>query len=183
MDRRDFIKTSILGAGGIILIPACASQVSPYIFFSREEAHCLIALCEQIIPADNNGPGATNAGVINYIDRQLYEVFKWEQRIYKNGLEAIQNSSKKIFNRKFENLDFNVQTDFVVKMESDTLPREYWKKTDSSEFLNLVIEHTKQGFYGSPRHGGNKDYISYRMLNFDYPQVVGQNRYRGKNVK
>ena len=34
-----------------------------------------------------------------------------------------------------------------------------------------------QGFYGSPRHGGNKDYASYRMLGLDYPNIIGQNRY------
>ena len=34
-----------------------------------------------------------------------------------------------------------------------------------------------QGFYGSPRHGGNKDYVSYRMLGLEYPDIIGQNRY------
>jgi gluconate 2-dehydrogenase gamma chain len=32
------------------------------------------------------------------------------------------------------------------------------------------------GFYGSPRHGGNKDYISYRMLGLDYPLIIGRNK-------
>ena len=35
-----------------------------------------------------------------------------------------------------------------------------------------------QGFYGSPRHGGNRNYASYRMLGLEYPPVLGQNRYR-----
>jgi len=34
-----------------------------------------------------------------------------------------------------------------------------------------------QGYYGSPRHGGNKDNMSYKMLKLDYPVVIGQNRY------
>ena len=178
MNRRNFLKTSILGAGGILLATACSSEMSQYIFFTNEEAACLIALCEQIIPADENGPGATNAGVINYIDKQLVKVFTWEQQAYKYGLKAIQNSSKKNYGNEFQNLDFKTQTGFVIKMESDSLPKEYWKDLKSSGFLNLVIDHTKQGFYGAPRHGGNKDYMSYRMLNFDYPQVIGQNRYR-----
>jgi len=36
-----------------------------------------------------------------------------------------------------------------------------------------------QGFYGNPRHGGNRDYASYRMLGLDYPQLVGQDRRGG----
>ena len=34
-----------------------------------------------------------------------------------------------------------------------------------------------QGFYGSPRHGGNRNYVSYKMLGLEYPRVIGQNRY------
>jgi gluconate 2-dehydrogenase gamma chain len=41
----------------------------------------------------------------------------------------------------------------------------------------MVRQHSLQGFYGSPGHGGNREYISYRMLGIDYPKVIGQNRY------
>jgi hypothetical protein len=37
-----------------------------------------------------------------------------------------------------------------------------------------------QGFYGSPRHGGNSNYVSYKMMKLDYPHVMGQNRYESK---
>ena len=45
----------------------------------------------------------------------------------------------------------------------------------------MIRDHTMQGFYGSPRHGGNKGYASYKMLGLEYPRVIGQNRY-AKNV-
>jgi len=35
-----------------------------------------------------------------------------------------------------------------------------------------------QGFYGSPRHGGNKNNVSYKMMRLDYPVIIGQNRYK-----
>jgi gluconate 2-dehydrogenase gamma chain len=38
-----------------------------------------------------------------------------------------------------------------------------------------------QGFYGSPRHGGNRNYVSYKMLGLEYPVVMGQNRYSKEN--
>jgi hypothetical protein len=28
----------------------------------------------------------------------------------------------------------------------------------------MVIDHTMQGFYGSPEHGGNRDEASWKML-------------------
>jgi gluconate 2-dehydrogenase gamma chain len=53
-----------------------------------------------------------------------------------------------------------------------------WQTKSSAEFFRLVRNHTLQGFYGSPRHGGNRNYASYKMLRLDYPPIVGQNRYR-----
>ena len=46
----------------------------------------------------------------------------------------------------------------------------------------MIIKHSMQGFYGPPRHGGNKNYISYKIMDLDYPYVVGQNRYREKPI-
>jgi len=177
MNRRYFLKALILGSGAVILIPGCSAEVSRYTVFTRSEADCLDALCEQIIPADKYGPGASYAWVVNYIDRQLSGVFSAYLEKYHSGIKSITQSSLKIYNKRFEKLNFDVQTDFVMKMESDNLPAEFWSRQKSSAFLKMAIEHTKQGFYGAPRHGGNKDYISYRIMNFDYPQVTGQNRY------
>ncbi len=33
-----------------------------------------------------------------------------------------------------------------------------------------------QGFYGSPQHGGNRGYASFKMLNLEYPHGVIQKR-------
>jgi gluconate 2-dehydrogenase gamma chain len=37
-----------------------------------------------------------------------------------------------------------------------------------------VCDHCMQGYYGSPRHGGNRDFASWKMLGLPYPQVVGR---------
>jgi gluconate 2-dehydrogenase gamma chain len=63
-------------------------------------------------------------------------------------------------------------------MESNQLNETQWPGGKPSDFFNLVLSHTMQGFYGSPIHGGNKDYMSFEMLRIDYPLVIGQNRYR-----
>jgi gluconate 2-dehydrogenase gamma chain len=48
---------------------------------------------------------------------------------------------------------------------------------DSKPFFDLVRNHTMQGYYGSPRHGGNRDAISWRMLGLDEPPVRGRAQY------
>jgi gluconate 2-dehydrogenase gamma chain len=63
-------------------------------------------------------------------------------------------------------------------MEKGKLPLDDWGEMKQEQFFGKLVDHTMQGFYGSPRHGGNKDYMSYTMMGLEYPLVVGQNRYK-----
>ena len=181
MNRRDFIKSSAVGLGGIILFPACVYEKTPYRFFTQLEADCVIALTDQIIPEDEFGPGAVYANVVNYIDKQLMEVFTYDQKNYRSGIEILQRSCENTYGKRFEKLEFKDQTEILTAMDNDDFKKENWRDIKASDFFNMVINHTMQGFYGSPRHGGNKDYISYQLLDLEYPLIIGQNRYRDKN--
>lgn len=176
-NRRDFIKSAGLAFGSVLLFPSCLKQISAYRFFTPEEARCIIAVCEQIIPKDQS-PGATDAGVIYYIDRQLSGVFHYDQETYRTGIKNLQNYSTKKHGKSFENLIFDEQTRLLMMLELNQLNETEWPQGKASEFFNLVRSNTMQGFYGSPIHGGNKDYMSFEMLRIDYPLVIGQNRYR-----
>ena len=46
----------------------------------------------------------------------------------------------------------------------------------SEPFFDLVVTHAMQGFYGDPRHGGNRDFASWRMLGLPPVPVRGRNR-------
>lgn len=177
LNRRDFVKSASLAFGSVLLFPSCLRQTSPYRFFTPEEARCLIAVCEQIIPKDGS-PGATDAGVIYYIDRQLSEIFLYDQQTYRLGIKNLQEYCSKKQGKAFEDLAFGDQTNILMLLESNKLNEKEWPQGKSSDFFNLVHNHTMQGFYGSPIHGGNKDYMSFEMLRMDYPLVIGQNRYR-----
>lgn len=178
LDRRNFIKSAGIAFGSVLLFPSCLKKKNPYRFFTPEEAQCIIAVCEQIIPKDES-PGATDAGVIHYIDRQLSIVFTYDQETYRNGIKMLQEFTSKKHVKAFENLDFDVQTRLLILLESNQLNEKEWPDGRPSDFFNLVRSHTMQGFYGSPIHGGNKDFMSFEMLRIDYPLVIGQNRYRG----
>lgn len=178
LNRRSFLKKGVAGFGSILLIPSCLQKTSTWHFFSNEEAKCVIALCEQIIPEDEHGGGATEAGVIHYIDRQLIAVFHYDQVIYQQGISALQASCLEMHGRRFETLDFDTQQKFLITLEAGELPAIHWGDLHQSRFFNLLIRHSMQGFYGSPRHGGNKNYMSYQMMGLDFPLVVGRNHYK-----
>jgi gluconate 2-dehydrogenase gamma chain len=175
--RRKFIGMMGVIYGSVLLYPSCSrTAASRYRVFTDAEAACLIALCEQIIPADHD-PGATDAGVIHYIDKQAAERFHGDTSLFKQGIAALQEFCKTQHGKLFEELEASVQIEIMRTMEQNKLTGGDWGELKQSSFMGRTVERTMQGFYGAPRHGGNKDYVSFKMMKLDYPLLVGQNRY------
>ena len=78
----------------------------------------------------------------------------------------------------FPQLSWDEQRTLLGKLEAGDVPEALWPSISAPRFFSMVVDHTMQGFYGSPRHGGNRRFVSYRMLKLDYPPIVGQNRYK-----
>lgn len=162
--RRRFLQA----ASGAALAPLAGCRGpsgAAWRFFTAEEAQTVIALCEQVIPADQD-PGATDAGVIHYIDRHLVGHFRRYQPLYRRGVAELDRWCRERCGKRFVALSFNQQRAVL-----EGLPGEL------KEFFNLVIEHTMQGFYGDPRHGGNRDAVSWRMLGVPLIPVRGREHY------
>src|ERR1700733_9190391 len=94
MKRREFIVLPAKVLGGLVLhslvgelMPAVAEDgvKVPLRFFTAAEAQVVQAACERIFPTDDSGPGATEAGVVIYIDRQLAGPYGRDQHRYTKG--------------------------------------------------------------------------------------------------
>ncbi len=185
VSRRTAVKLGLagivgvaVGAGSTALITRLGRSVPlRYHFFTDDEAALLIEICEQIIPGDD-APGATQTGAIHYIDRQLVGVFQRHQQTYRRGLESFRRTCLREYGGPFESLSVAAKIEALRAIEAGRAPADLWAEPSPPAFFNLVLAHTMQSFYGSPRHGGNRDYASYRMLGLDYPPVVGRNRPR-----
>ena len=177
LTRRRFITLSVLGAGGMCLLSRCVNPpLSRWRFITEQESKLLDALVEQIIPTDE-WQGARDAGVANFIDKQLDGPYTRYQETYRKGLKAIQESCTVKFQKRFEELLWTEQTSFLETMEAGKMKGPNWENGFDRQFFGLIRNHSMQGYYGSPRHGGNKNNISYKMLKLDYPVIIGQNRY------
>ena len=176
--RREFVRLFSGGAAAVLISfnTACRNKISQWRYLNEEEITLLDAIVEQIIPTDDF-PGGKWANVSNFIDKQLDTYYKRYQPAYREGLAAIEKTVIQMRSKKFEELPFVDQTAILEKMETGEFPGDYWKDHSSTDFFEIIRQHTMQGFYGSPLHGGNRGYISYRMLGIDYPNVIGQNRY------
>jgi gluconate 2-dehydrogenase gamma chain len=183
LSRKDFLKIAALGAGalslttgGLSLFEGCTASRRPgTIFFSEDEIKLTEAIAEQIVPADD-WPGGRDAGVANFLDMQLIGSYRRFQQDYQKGLAGLEKSCADKFHKKFEDLAWETQTAILQDMETGRLDGDIWKNGFSEYFFELLRAHCLQGYYGSPRHGGNKNYTSYKMIGLDEPQIVGENR-------
>ena len=76
-----------------------------------------------------------------------------------------------LFNKEFIDLSNAQQDELLRKLESNQAPGAVWSQVSASDFFNRLVEHTMEGFYGGPRHGGNRDAVSWHMLGLPTPPV------------
>jgi gluconate 2-dehydrogenase gamma chain len=156
LDRRRFLALSAAGA------TACSRAGRGLRFFTEEEAATAAAIADQIIPPDEH-PGAAAAGAVDFLDRQLKGHYRFLQAAYRQGLAEIDEAARARFGRRFAELAFDQQRALLAEREQ-------------TPFFRLIVDHTMQGFYGDPRHGGNRDFASWRMLGIPHPPVRGRQR-------
>ena len=159
--RRQFVAAGALGSAAL----AVGCKSGNWEFLTDTQARTLGAICDQIVPADDF-PSASQAGVLNYIDRQLMRHYRKHRGAYLEGLEQAEAMSRKRFGGELAGLSQQQQLEIVNGLSEQ-----------NSTFFGLVRNHTMEGYYGAPRHGGNRDGVSWRMLGLPEPPVRGRAQY------
>src|SRR5260370_25608774 len=134
MARQSLRRRQFLGMGAAATLggSAVSCSKSRWRFFTSAEARALDAICEQIIPSDQDA-GAREAGVVNYIDVQLARHFKAHGDTYRRGLAAVDALSQARLGRPFADLAPAEQTEVLRDIE---------KKAKAC--FDLVLAHTIQ---------------------------------------
>lgn len=166
-------RRSFIAAGIAAPIAACGRRGSPWQFFTVEEARTLEAVCAQIIPEDQDA-GAVQAGVVRFMDTQLTRFYKPLQKTYRRGIAEIDQASLDFAGKPFADLPAAQQLAVLHRIESNP---------ELKPFFDLLVTHTMQGFYGDPRHGGNRDRVSWKMVGLPYPPLRGRLRYDFADLK
>jgi gluconate 2-dehydrogenase gamma chain len=172
MHRRTMIKlTSCVLLASPML--SCSGPKGPLAFFSAKEAKIVEAICDRIIPADDT-PGAIEAGVLFFLDTQLRGFYAYFQPMYRRGIPCLEKTCQMLYSRSFLELAPDQQDDILGRLERDEAPSDAWGDIPQRAFFSTLRDHTMQGFYGSPRHGGNKNFCSWRMLGLPHPPLRGR---------
>lgn len=185
MRRREFLTIPAASLGGTLLYTLAGEPFRlqaqsknglvkvPLRFFSAKEARVVAAACERIFPSDDTGPGASEAGVVIYIDRQLagpygrdqyrYAKGPWVESVPEHGYQGKANPQE-TYRQGIQDLgDF---TSLSVEEQVKKL-----KAIEHTHFFQLLRTHTIEGMFSDPMHGGNAGLIGWQLAGYPGPRM------------
>ena len=210
--RRDFlvksmalIPTVVIGSGSVGAVAAASTAQAaerataggsasattgdwkPQLFIEREWAFINAAVA-RLIPADELGPGAREAGVPEFIDRQMntpyatgsiwymqgpfnpdvpkemgYQLPLVPKQIYNLGIADADEWCQGQYHQPFAGLTPEQQDAALSQFEAGSAA---FKQLPSSLFFSYLLQNTREGFFSDPIHGGNKGMVGWTLINF-----------------
>ena len=205
--RRGFLKAvTAIGAVGLQGVAEATAPASPaaaaghaarhgsrvgiddaYVYFTAAEAAFVEAALAILIPADELGPGAREAGVAHFIDRDLAGAFGAHARNYRQGpwaegtpeqgfqspltprqifRAAIADTDRyclATYGKRFDDLDATLGADVLKGLESGGIALE---AVPAPLFFGMLWAATLDGFFADPMYGGNRDKAGWALVGF-----------------
>ncbi len=172
-----------------------SSQASPtnsesvaLTYFNDYQARTVEAIAERIIPANGADAGATEAGVVYYIDRTITGFSTGLQRIYRLGLRELESFCNRKHSTQFVDLTAEQQDDILRELLGNEVTKpagivqpaeedspEIGEGSEGKEgtdldvlrfFFAVVREHTVEGYFCDPIYGGNRNAVGWRLVGF-----------------
>jgi gluconate 2-dehydrogenase gamma chain len=183
ISRRDLLK-SAGAAGAAALIPggvtaepavvpaerAAVVPTGPLMNLTAQETEILGAMVDRLIPSDDMGPGALEAGAVRFIDRALSEAESDSVDTYRTGIAALDRYSRYSRGAPFVELSERDKDSVLIDVQLGAATgAEVGFVGSSGSFFNMVKSHTWQGTFGDPMYGGNINFIGWDILG--YPGV------------
>jgi gluconate 2-dehydrogenase gamma chain len=199
--RRIFLKAS--GAAALVpgaadaaghLHPVATRAAAPraaaqggYVYFNAAEAAFIEAAVARLIPPDDVGPSALEAGVPTYIDRQLHGAWGAGERLYRSGpwmagqptqgyqlpytpaelfrtaLRGIREDLQKTSPKAFEQLSGDEQDAYLTELQNG---RRDLAGVPSKVFFETLLAMTVEGYFCDPVYGGNNNMAAWKMIGF-----------------
>lgn len=183
MKRREFIELSANTLGGLLVyslagVPTVVSAQQgkvrvPLRFFTAQEARVVVAACERIFPTDASGPGATQAGAMVYIDRQLAGPYGSDKYRYTKppfaeaggpGYQG-RETPRETYRAGIRQLGADFAALNAARQD------ERLEAIEKTHFFQLLRQHTIEGMFCDPMHGGNVGLIGWQLLGYPGPQM------------
>jgi gluconate 2-dehydrogenase gamma chain len=208
--RRNFLKSTLVAISTATLGPGVHSTAGqsangatgpaakkPQRFLTPAERTFLKAAVDRLIPRDEHGPGAVEAGVVDFIDLQMAGAWGRGQTLYRHGPfrkgtpmqgYQLEYTPAELFRRSiaaigehfsgqgtsFDQLTAEQKDAYLASLEKG---QSDLNGVPSDVFFAFLWKHTVEGFFSDPIYGGNKNKVGWRYVGFpgvyaDYYDLV-----------
>jgi gluconate 2-dehydrogenase gamma chain len=178
LSRGELIKRAgILGAAAAVPVagaaePALAqeelAQLQQLKALPPYDAATVAAFVERLIPSDGT-PGAREANVIRYIDRALAGDLGMFRSAYTAAVVALDRYAESKYGAPFAELDAARQDAILTDMD---LNRATGFSPSAKAVFEMIRTHAVQGMFGDPAHGGNVNFVGWKLVRFPGPRLV-----------
>jgi gluconate 2-dehydrogenase gamma chain len=164
-------------------------------FLTPEQTRQLAAICDRLVPPGPDGPSASEAHVVAYIDGQLAGPWGQGARMYRSGpftvpadaghgwqspltpaevyvaaLAALERHTRARHGAPVDELPLAEQDDLIDAWSEGRVVGFEDTGVDAVAFFELVRQNTIEGMFCDPSYGGNHDMVGWRWLG--YPGVA-----------
>jgi gluconate 2-dehydrogenase gamma chain len=182
LSRRELIATtafvplaSLLGAGQAAAQTAAAAPSA----LSAAQMKILEAFVERLIPKDELGPSAAEAGAQIYIDRVLAGPNANEKATFIDGLTAMDAFAKSSQGAAFAELAPEKRDAVITAVENGTAQG----FANARQFFNRARRLTLEGMFGDPYYGGNKNFAGWDLIRYPGPRPATSPEDQRMNVE
>jgi gluconate 2-dehydrogenase gamma chain len=126
----------------------------------------LEAFIDRLIPSDDLGPGAVEAGAQIYIDRVLAGPNAGEKDSFVQGLEAVDAYAKRVHGSALAELSTEKRDQILAELASGRSP----ELLQVSQFFNRARRLTLEGMFSDPYYGGNKNFAGWDLIRYPGPR-------------
>lgn len=197
--RRQLFRS--LGAATLAVVALPASSARPSAaapdpayrpgFFTPDEWSFVNAASARLIPHDGLGPGAVEAGVPEYIDRQMgtpwatgalwymqgpfdadapatlgYQLRLTPQQVFRLGISATDRfvrMAPATQGKPFAQLAPDAQDAALHAIETGQAP---FETVPATLFFSMLLQSVREGFFADPVHGGNRGLVGWKLIGF-----------------
>jgi len=170
MPGDDISRRAVIVSAAIVPVAAltAVSQTSATSALSDAQLRLLAAIVDRFIPKDELGPGASESGVTEYINRSLADYLAPEKPAFIEGLEQTDAFARRSENQPFVELPAEKQDAVLTAMDNgaaDGFP-------NARAFFNRARRLTLEGMFGDPYYGGNKNFAGWDLIRYPGPRLA-----------
>src|SRR5918911_2598012 len=129
---------------------------------SVHDARTAAAVFERLFPASAGEPGATDIGVVTYVDRALAGAYADKLEVYRRGLAALDCGARDAYGAPFAGCAPAQQDALIAGLERGDLAN--FHTPPQQDFFALLLAHLQEGLFADPAYGGNRDKLGWKVL-------------------